>query len=242
MEDPLPAQILDIAAVQTFQREFAAAREWEQFHTPKNLAMALAGEAGELLEIFQWLTPEQSAQVTDTEKGKKAVEHELADLLTYVIRLADVLKINLNKSLWDKLQLNEQKYPVAWPKATRGSILNSLKCDVPRAATATNFAASCLLLSVILRPAPIPPLAFRPVSPSVISRNLRADYPCAHWRTDERHLRRFRNKRLTSALRGTLASHAGPPRNGTSGTPLVRPSRGNPATSAEACPARRIHR
>ncbi len=109
-------QALDIAAVQRFQRAFAAAREWEQFHTPKNLAMALAGEAGELLEIFQWLTPEQSARIADTEKGKQAVEHELADLLAYVIRLADVLNIDLSQSLWDKLRLNEQKYPVALAK------------------------------------------------------------------------------------------------------------------------------
>ena len=116
MENPLPAQILDIAAVQTFQRGFAAARDWEPFHTPKNLAMALAGEAGELLEIFQWLTPEQSARVTDTEKGKEAVEHELADVLGYVIRLADVLKIDLYQSLWNKLRLNEQKYAVALAK------------------------------------------------------------------------------------------------------------------------------
>ena len=109
-------QALDIATVQKFQRAFAAAREWEQFHTPKNLAMALAGEAGELLEIFQWLTPEQSARVTNTEKGKQAVEHELADLLAYVIRLADVLNIDLSQSLWNKLRLNEEKYPVALAK------------------------------------------------------------------------------------------------------------------------------
>ena len=110
------AQTLDIAAVQRFQRAFAAAREWEQFHTPKNLAMALTGEAGELLEIFQWLTPEQSARVTDTDKGKQAVEHELADLLAYVIRLADVLGVDLVESLWNKLRLNEEKYPVALAK------------------------------------------------------------------------------------------------------------------------------
>ncbi len=110
------ARNLDIAAVQRFQREFAAAREWEQFHTPKNLAMALAGEAGELLEIFQWLTPEQSARIADTGKGKQAVEHELADLLAYVTRLADVLGIDLVQSLWNKLRLNEEKYPVALAK------------------------------------------------------------------------------------------------------------------------------
>ena len=116
MDQPPPAQTLDIAAVQEFQRAFAAAREWDQFHTPKNLAMALAGEAGELLEIFQWLTPEQSARHTDTNKGKRAVEYELADVLAYVIRLADVLKIDLQQSLWNKLRLNEEKYPVALAK------------------------------------------------------------------------------------------------------------------------------
>ncbi len=113
---PEPVQGLDIVAVQRFQRAFAAAREWEQFHTPKNLAMALAGEAGELLEIFQWLTPEQSARITDTDKGRQAVEHELADVLAYVIRLADVLGVDLVESLWNKLRLNEEKYPVALAK------------------------------------------------------------------------------------------------------------------------------
>ena len=107
------SQTFDLDAVQRFQREFAAARAWEPFHTPKNLAMMLAGEAGELLEIFQWLTPEESARVADTPKGKEAVEHELADLLAGVIRLADVLGIDLPQALWAKLCLNEQKYPVA---------------------------------------------------------------------------------------------------------------------------------
>ena len=111
--DPSTSHTLDLAAVQRFQRTFAADREWDQFHTPKNLAMALAGEAGELLEIFQWLTPTQSAQVTDTAKGKEAVEHELADVLAYGIRRPDVLGIDLPQALWAKLHLNAEKYPVA---------------------------------------------------------------------------------------------------------------------------------
>lgn len=110
---PEPSRTLDLAAVGKFQREFASERDWEQFHTPKNLAMALAGEAGELLEIFQWLTPEQAARVADTARGKEAVEHELADVLAYTIRLADVLGIDLSRALWDKLRLNGQKYPAA---------------------------------------------------------------------------------------------------------------------------------
>ena len=116
MDNPTAATTLDLEAVRNFQREFAAAREWEQFHTSNNLAMALAGEAGELLEIFQWLTPEQSARVVDTPRGREAVEHELADVLAYVIRLADVLGIDLNQALWAKLRLNEQKYPVKLAK------------------------------------------------------------------------------------------------------------------------------
>ena len=109
---PDPRQTLDLAAVGKFQREFAAERDWEQFHTPKNLAMALAGEAGELLEIFQWLTPDQAAHVADTARGKEAVAHELADVLAYTIRLADMLGIDLSRALWDKLRLNGEKYPV----------------------------------------------------------------------------------------------------------------------------------
>ena len=113
---PAPGQTLDLAAVGRFQREFAAAREWDQFHTPKNLAMALAGEAGELLEIFQWLTPEQSMQAADTAKAKEAIEHELADVLAYVIRLSDVLGIDLAQALWTKLRLCGEKYPVGQAK------------------------------------------------------------------------------------------------------------------------------
>jgi NTP pyrophosphatase (non-canonical NTP hydrolase) len=69
-------------------------------HTPKNLAMALAGEAGELLEIFQWLTPEQSASVTGDSAQRRAVEDELADVLQYVVRLGDLLGIDLGEAVW----------------------------------------------------------------------------------------------------------------------------------------------
>ena len=91
--------------------QFARARDWEQFHSPKNLAMALAGEAGELLEHFQWLTEEQSAAL-DAEK-KRQVAHELADILNYLVRLAERLDIDLIVAAEEKMAINERRYPVA---------------------------------------------------------------------------------------------------------------------------------
>lgn len=90
-------------------RKFAAARDWEQFHTPKNLAMALIVEAAELVEQFQWLTPEQS-QNPDAEK-LEAVRQECADILIYLTRFADMLDIDLLDAARDKLVINAAKYP-----------------------------------------------------------------------------------------------------------------------------------
>ena len=90
-------------------RAFAAERDWEQFHTPKNLAAALTVEAGEVLEHFQWLTPEQSLALPAEERAKVALE--LADVLLYLVRLADRTGVDLERAAWDKLALNAQKYP-----------------------------------------------------------------------------------------------------------------------------------
>jgi len=92
-------------------RAFAHARDWEQYHTPKNLAMALAGEAGELVACFQWLTPDESAHVMDDPTTAAAVESELADVLQYLIRLADVLGVDLANAFRTKLQINETRFP-----------------------------------------------------------------------------------------------------------------------------------
>ena len=102
---------MDIQQTQRQLQEFAKERDWDQFHTPKNLAMALAGEAGELLELFQWLTPEQSADVMGS-KDAEEVQEELADILLYVLRLADKLDIDLDEAVQAKLKLNAEKYPV----------------------------------------------------------------------------------------------------------------------------------
>ena len=89
---------------------FARERDWEQFHSPKNLAMALAGEAGELLEHFQWLTEEQSENLP--EEKKQAVAMELADILIYLVRLSQRLDIDLMDAAWRKISINEKRYPV----------------------------------------------------------------------------------------------------------------------------------
>lgn len=103
---------MDIEALRQRLRSFAHERDWEQFHTPKNLAMALAGEAGELLEIFQWLTSDESQKVMKDGRRAQQVRDELADVLNYLIRLADVVEVDLEQALLDKIESNEEKYPV----------------------------------------------------------------------------------------------------------------------------------
>jgi dCTP diphosphatase len=93
-------------------REFARERDWEQFHTPKNLAMALSNEIGELVEIFQWLTPEEAAAVMASARAGD-VEDELADVAIYLLRLADVLGVDLLEATNRKLELNAARFPAA---------------------------------------------------------------------------------------------------------------------------------
>ena len=97
-------------------RQFAADRDWDQFHSPKNLASALAVEAAELLERFQWLTEDQSRNLSPAELGK--VREEMADVLNYLVRLADKLDVDLIAAARDKMRLNAIKYPV---EKARGS-------------------------------------------------------------------------------------------------------------------------
>lgn len=107
LRDALAAAATDLAA-------FAAAREWEQFHTPKNLAMSLAIEAGEVMEHFQWT----AAAPEMDEAARKAVALELADVFSYLLRLASVLEIDLAAALAEKMAINAQRYPV---EKARGS-------------------------------------------------------------------------------------------------------------------------
>ncbi len=88
---------------------FVAERDWEQFHTPKNLAMAMIVEAAELVEQFQWDTPRESQQLTP--EKLEAVSHELADTFVYLLRIAEVLNIDLIEAANQKIDLNAKKYP-----------------------------------------------------------------------------------------------------------------------------------
>ncbi|MFM8390688.1 MAG: nucleotide pyrophosphohydrolase, partial [Actinomycetota bacterium] len=91
-------------------RGFAEARDWGKFHNPKNLAMALAGEAGELLAEFQWLTPEESSAVALSSEKREAIAMEIADVQIYMIRLADVLGVSIPDAVRRKVEINEQRF------------------------------------------------------------------------------------------------------------------------------------
>ena len=100
----------DIDTLKLLMRDFADKRDWNQFHSPKNLAMALSVEVAELAEHFQWLTEEQSRNLPENTLDE--VSNELADSLLYLVRLADKLDIDLMNAAQNKMELNGQKYPV----------------------------------------------------------------------------------------------------------------------------------
>ncbi len=91
-------------------KKFADARDWEQFHTPKNLSMAVAGEAGELVAEFQWLTAEQSMRSNMSPEKLKDVELEIADVAIYLIRLADILDVDVAEAVRNKIAINESRF------------------------------------------------------------------------------------------------------------------------------------
>jgi dCTP diphosphatase len=111
--------VVDLVAVTNVEelilqlRSFAEERDWDQFHDPKNLSMALVVEAGELVELFQWLTPDQSRSIMNDSKKAARVAEELADIYGYTLRLADILNISLNEALEAKIQSNGKKYPIS---------------------------------------------------------------------------------------------------------------------------------
>jgi len=98
--------------VKTQVRTFCEARDWDQFHTPKDLAIGLATEASALLEIFRFLTDEQSAAKLDDPKSRQAIEHEFADVLFFLLRFAQRFDIDLSEALATKMALNAKRYPV----------------------------------------------------------------------------------------------------------------------------------
>lgn len=106
----------DLKLLRDELRAFAAERDWEQFHSPKNLSMALMVEAAELMEHFQWLTETESDHLTD--ETRQAVRDELADILLYLVRLSDRLDVDLREAALHKLEKNALKYPA---ELVRGS-------------------------------------------------------------------------------------------------------------------------
>jgi dCTP diphosphatase len=99
----------ELESIRARLRRFAGERDWDQFHSPKNLSMALIAEAAELVEHFQWLTEEQSAQLPA--ERLREVETELADIFIYLIRMADKLGVDLLAAAERKMDINEAKYP-----------------------------------------------------------------------------------------------------------------------------------
>ena len=107
----------EVVRLQTDLRAFASKRDWDGFHTPKNLAMALAGECGELLAELQWLTPEEAASVMDSPQAAGRLRDEIADVAIYLLRLCDVLGVDLVAEVDHKVERNELRYPAT---RTRG--------------------------------------------------------------------------------------------------------------------------
>ena len=102
---------MDLTRLEARLRSFAAVRDWERFHTPKNLAMALSGEVGELTALFQWLTPDEAAAAMNDVELSANILDELADVLIYLVRLADVLGVDLLTAAEAKIERNEVRFP-----------------------------------------------------------------------------------------------------------------------------------
>jgi NTP pyrophosphatase (non-canonical NTP hydrolase) len=102
-----------LTAIQQAVRAFRDAREWRQFHSPKNLSMSIAIEAAELMEHFQWLTPAEAAALPQADPAaRQAIAEELADVFIYCFSLADILELDVAEIVFDKLAKNERKYPL----------------------------------------------------------------------------------------------------------------------------------
>ena len=109
---PKPSILVDVIGLTEALKKFAADRNWEQFHSPKNLVMALTGEVGELSEIFQWMTEEASKTAGSEPETAQKIQEELADVLLYLVQLASILKVDLNEAVQQKMLLNGLRYPI----------------------------------------------------------------------------------------------------------------------------------
>jgi dCTP diphosphatase len=105
------APLVDVTRLAAKLEQFATERDWTQFHSPKNLVMALTGEVGELIEIFQWMSEAASKEAGRDAQTAKAIQDELADVLLYLVRLSSVLGVDLNTAVQQKLEANAKRYP-----------------------------------------------------------------------------------------------------------------------------------
>jgi len=103
---------MNIKEIQDKLAKFAEERDWDQFHSPKNLVMALTSEVGELNELFQWLTEEQSSIKDDDSPKVDEIGYEIADIFIYLLRLADKLDIDIEVAVREKIEINAKKYPI----------------------------------------------------------------------------------------------------------------------------------
>jgi NTP pyrophosphatase (non-canonical NTP hydrolase) len=113
---PSPEEPANLDSIRKRLREFDQDRDWSQFHSPKNLVMALVGEVGELVEEFQWLTEDESRRLSEDRKAR--VQEEVADVQTYLIMIAEKLGIDLLSAVDQKISQNEAKYPVDKARGT----------------------------------------------------------------------------------------------------------------------------
>lgn len=104
--------MIDIKAIQEKLTIFSNEREWDQFQSPKNLSMGLVRESAELLELFQWLTEQQSIDIVRSEEQMLLVREEMADVFLFLVRLADKLDVDIEKAALEKIKINEIKYPI----------------------------------------------------------------------------------------------------------------------------------
>ncbi|TXR55545.1 nucleotide pyrophosphohydrolase [Quadrisphaera setariae] len=108
---------MHVSELQQLLRDFSAEREWQRFNTPRNLALALVGEVGEVAELLQWLTDAEAAQIAtasgdDAERLRQRAGEEVSDVLAYLLLLADSLGVDVERAFTDKLAANAEKYPV----------------------------------------------------------------------------------------------------------------------------------
>lgn len=109
---------MTLGELQELVRRFAERRDWGQFHTPRNLILALSGEAGELAELLQWTADADVETWLADSKNMESLRHEMADVLSYLLRLSDVCGVDLEQALLEKTELNETRYPVELAKGS----------------------------------------------------------------------------------------------------------------------------